>query len=337
MKILKKHDICKLLGAAAKKYIIIAPKEKHGGDILFEETEPVDALPENYVLPYNSLKDFFFPQSEILIPGKNINKKFLFFGVRPCDANAVKFQDLFFSKEPYDIYYLKKRQNSIIITLTCNTPAKNCFCLLSGSGPCLDEKFDLQFTDLGEEFLVTAGNAKGREFIREFGDYFTGANNAQIAEQNTIRNKCKMQMNKIYDMKKIEKKLTEENPAQFWKELGHRCINCGGCEFICPTCFCFNVHDDVSAKSIMRKRSWDSCTFEGYGRMAGGFNPNFAREQRIKRRFYCKLYHSKKWFNMYGCVGCGRCTGVCPVNLEMESFIYSLTVGDNYQSLLKEI
>lgn len=338
MKILKKENLYKLLEAATSKYKLITPQKKLWEDILFEESGPIAELPQGYVLPYNSLKDFFFPQSETLFP-KEIKKekKSLFFGVRPCDIKALNFQDLFFGRKPEDSYYLSKRKNSLIISVACNTPAKSCFCLFSRTGPYLDvqDNFDLQFTDLGDEFIVETGNKKGESFILAYNKFFQEGSAAQEAHKFSCHQKCKMKMEASYDMAKITEKLNSENLDELWKELGFRCTNCGGCEFICPTCFCFNIQDQTFGKEATRKRSWDSCTYEGYSRMAGGANPYEKREYRIKKRFYCKLYHAQKWFNMYACVGCGRCTSVCPVNLEMESFINSLKDSNTYKSLLK--
>lgn len=341
MKVLKKKDLFKLLDKAQGKYTLIVPCRKPWGDILFEESGPTEELPQDYVLPYNSLKDFFFPQSEVLLPKRysKRDRQILFFGVRPCDTKALNFQDFFFKREPEDFYYLSKRQNSLIISVACNTPAKTCFCLFTKSGPYLEEQdnFDLQFTDIGTEYLVEVGNKKGEDFISDNKEFFQESNVTHMQIKNTHHQHCKMKMGAAYDMEEVNKKLAEENLELLWKELGLRCTNCGGCEFICPTCFCFNIQDYIQGKDVIRMRSWDSCTFEGYSRMAGGFNPYYKREERIKKRFYCKLYHAKIWFNMYGCVGCGRCTSVCPVNLEMESSLDSLTKGNTYKSLLKEL
>ncbi len=344
MKILKKAKLFSLLEKASSKYRLILPKEKLWGDMLFEESEPIERLPDNYGVCYNSLKDFFFPQSEVMFGDQTskINSKIkssLFFGVRTCDVKALNFQDFFFGREPKDYYYLTKRENSLVISLACNKPAKGCFCLYLKNSPYLKEQdnFDIQFTDLGEEFIVEAGNKKGENFVKGFKGFLTESSSSQLEKKSELHRKCEMCEGNCYDMTVIGKKMSEEDLDELWEELGWRCTNCGGCEFICPTCFCFNIKDLKYNDTLQRIRLWDSCTYKGYSQMAGGANPYYKRSARIKKRFYCKLYHAVRWFGMFACVGCGRCTAVCPVNLEMESLIASLSKGEKYVSLLNAL
>jgi ferredoxin len=252
----------------------------------------------------------------------------------------VRFQDWFFSQEPKDGPYWSKRDKGIIISFACNEPAQDsCFCILTG-GPCLekDDGFDLQFIDLGKTYLVEVGTKKAEEFLKKYKKFFTPADKNIQDKKHYLKEACAGHFSKKYDIMQLHEKLKNMNLQALWEELGRRCTNCGGCEFICPTCFCFYTQDIEHTKGKgERIRAWDSCCFSGYSRMSGDNNPHEKNSERIRRRFFCKLYNCFRWSGMFGCTGCGRCSFVCPVNLDMESFIASLMVQEKYQPLLKEL
>jgi NAD-dependent dihydropyrimidine dehydrogenase PreA subunit len=107
-----------------------------------------------------------------------------------------------------------------------------------------------------------------------------------------------------------------------WQYVGDQCFECGACSFVCPTCSCFNINDVHSGNSSDRLRTWDSCSYEGYSRMAGGHNPRKPVEDRRNKRFFCKLsYSQSKKYLRPGCVGCGRCAWVCPGNIGLPNVV----------------
>ncbi len=353
---LKKEDLKNLLKAVIKDFRLISPQPANGADFLFQETEDSGKINLNYDITSNTLKEFFFPARETVfeyekrkdgsvetVPGADTFKgETVFLGPRSCDIRAVYFQDCFFGKEPKDSLYWRKRDKSILISFACNKPPrKGCFCVYTNnSGPVLEkgEGFDLQFIDLAGFYLVEVGTGKGKNFIKKYGKLFKQSDEKILAKKSCIKESCLKHFEKEYNIMDIYEKLKDINLEKLWEELGKRCTNCGGCEFICPTCFCFYTQDIEHSKGKgERIRAWDSCIFSGYSRMAGGVNPHEKNSDRISRRFFCKLYNCYKWFGVFGCTGCGRCSFVCPVNLDMESFIASLMKTDRYQPLLKEL
>lgn len=353
--ILSKDKLTGFLKAAARDYGLVAPQSAEGGDFLFQETEDLDKINLNYDTTYNSLKEFFFPAREIIFryerkPGSSfkiipcqdkIKPQTIFFGLRSCDVRAVNFQDAFFAQEPRDALYWQKRERAILVSFACNKPPrKSCFCVFTKGGPFLekDEGFDLQVIDAVKKYLVEAGTKKGEDLINQYRKFFTKAGYNDIQKKSLLKDDCANEFVQKYNLLSIYAKLKHEDLSSLWEELGKRCTNCGGCEFICPTCFCFYTQDiEYSPHRGARIRGWDSCTFSGYSRMAGEVNPHERNSDRISRRFYCKLYNCYNWFKLFACTGCGRCSFVCPVNLDMESFLASLTPANKYQPLLKEL
>lgn len=352
--LIEKEELNSFLKAVMKDYCLVSPQKAGNGDFLFQETQDLDKIDLNYEITSNTLKEFFFPAREtiftyekktggsikIISPGVRPKKEMIFFGLRSCDVRAVYFQDRFFAGEPQDNLYWQKRGKSILIALSCNQPPRqSCFCIFAG-GPCLekDEGFDLQFIDLAKMYLVEIGTDKGRGLIKKYKRFFAEAGKNLADKKQRLKKSCLRHFPKRYDIMHIYEKLKSINLKELWEELGKRCTNCGGCEFICPTCFCFYTQDlNYSSERGERLRAWDSCCFSGYSRMVGDVNPHARNPDRISRRFFCKLYNCYNWFGVFACTGCGRCSFVCPVNLDMESFISSLMQSDKYQPLLKEL
>lgn len=354
--ILKKGKLKDFLRALIKDYRLITPQPASGGDFLFQDTEDLDRINLNYDITSNTLKEFFFPRQEVIFTyhrdtkglikikpvQENIKQETIFFGLRSCDVRAVYFQDLFFTQEPKDNLYWQKRDKSILISFACNKPPQHsCFCVYTKSGPFLEkgQGYDLQFMDLDNEYLVEIGTEKGENLIKKYRRFFSNADKDAVTKKLSLKDNCLREFNQNCDILKIYEKLkNSQDLHNLWQDLGKRCTNCAGCEFICPTCFCFYTQDiEYSPGKGKRIRAWDSCTFSGYSRMSNDYNPHEKNSERISRRFFCKLYNCYNWFGIFACTGCGRCSFVCPVNLDMESFIASLMQGDKYQPLLKEL
>lgn len=353
--ILSKDKLKSFLKAAMEDFCLVTPQPAAGGDFLFQETSDLESINLDYDITSNTLKEFFFPAREAIFKYQKAGNSFkvtpakerfreetIFFGVRSCDVRAVHFCDLFFSQEPKDTLYWRKRQKAVLVTFACNKPPRHtCFCLhTKNSGPVLEkgEGFDLQFIDLAKTYLVEVGTEQGGNLIKRYKRFFSEAGGDMQDKKACLKAGCLRHFSSDYDIMRVYDKLKKANLEGLWEELGKRCTDCGGCEFICPTCFCFYTQDiNHTQNEGERIRAWDSCVFEGYGRMSGGISPHEKNADRVKRRFFCKLYNCYNWFGLFACTGCGRCAFVCPVNLDMESFIASLMQDNIYQPLLREL
>ncbi len=352
---LHKDYLRPLLRKLGKEYRLVGPIDNGYGDTVYSEISDIDnAAIDLDHQPQNSLKSFFFPQSEALAsyivdkepsaanqfysfhPLLPENRPTLYFGVRSCDLFAVLYMDMIFLGGKHrDIYYEQRRRGAVFITLGCCEPFPNCFCNATKNGPFLEFGFDLQLTDLGSKkntYLVETGKAKGKKIVKEWTQFFTEATEEDRRYQYQAvleaRGLFKQQVYVDLACQRLQK---GQEPEKILSELSRRCQDCGGCAYICPTCTCFTITDQKrDNESGERIRSWDACTFAGFTRMAGDHNPVEMERQRVRKRFYHKLKHDVEKHGRSSCVGCGRCVDMCFGGVDIIRFINSITeAGEN--------
>ncbi len=340
--ILPKDNLIPLLRKLGKEARLIAPVKNDYGDTLFTEISDLDTVKidlDNQ--PQASLKPFLLPQQETLAQYSIDEGEYTFtppeeeqptiyFGVRSCDLTAVLYMDLIFSKPSWDTTYFARRNQSLIITLGCNTPFANCFCEATGSGPYLEFGYGLQFIDLGDRYLVSAGRRKGADILDKWGYFFREVQEEDRKARYQLFLEARGKFTRNVQVDHACRILQERPvPEQVLEKLSSRCYDCGGCAYVCPTCTCFSVDDMVlDKKHGLRLRSWDACTSSGFTRMAGGHNPVDRRRHALKRRFLHKL---KDDFSRHGkpsCTGCGRCIDICFGGVDITTFIDLVTAAE---------
>ncbi len=335
--LLKKDHLKPFIRKLAKDYRIVAPLLNEHGDTMFNPVADLDR--EEVDLdnqPQNSIKQFFFPQTEAIYeyscaePGryefheaKLGTDPTIFFGVRPCDLSALLYLDVIFLRDAKDPFYLRRREVSILIGLNCNRPFENCFCNATRNGPHQEFGFDLQLTDLGDRFLVEVGRARGEELVNRWHQFFVPATASDSQAQYQALLEARGSFPRQIHVDQAIKRLREgEADPQIWQFLSQRCQDCGGCAYVCPTCTCFTISDHpASATAGTRLRSWDACTFSGFTRMAGGHNPVRRDSAAIRQRFLHKLLYDVEKHGRPSCVGCGRCVGICFGGTDIVRFI----------------
>ncbi len=332
--ILKKDNLVPLLRKLRKGGKLAAPVQNRHGDTLFEVVDDFDR--QHIDLEHQaqaSLKAFFFPQNDPVATYQcgddydfqpvSAGEPIVFFGLRSCDLTALLYMDVIFSQNGLDPLYFARRREAVLISLGCNEPFANCFCNNTRSGPFLEDGFDLQFTDLGGSFFVEADRARGRELLERWACFFVPAQEED----------CKKQYQAVLEARSRFKKNVHVGPAikklaagpdleEVWRELSSRCQDCGGCAYICPTCTCFTIVDQpVDDTHGIRLRQWDSCTFAGFTRLAGGHNPVNHAAHAVRRRFLHKLKTDVEKHGRPSCVGCGRCVDICFGGVDMIRFV----------------
>jgi ferredoxin len=342
-RILQKRNINDLLARAGKNREVYLPLEGMGGDVQFVRLADTGEL-ENLNLNYDKLvippKNIGFPQLESLFEFKDgtVNPTVqtpspkLLFGLRACDQKGLLFVEDFFRRNYEDIYYLSRMQERLTVVIGCTSSSPNCFCTSTGTGPFLEEGFDLQLIDLGERYLVEVGSENGEKFIGEFEDLFRTASEEALNRSKEAKAAAERSVALQLDFNQAIRRVCEDDvPREIYMEIAERCISCGGCLYVCPTCTCFNVFDDMKEGEGARFRNWDGCVFEGYTREASNYNPRRKKHLRAARRYQHKLKYDYQETGISGCVGCGRCLTSCPVDIGISSFIERLTGPDPEQ------
>lgn len=304
-------------------------------DVRFEllDAEAGNPIIFNYKNTVRPPKEIFFPQREVLLSFQSdslravplSHEKIIIFGIRPCDARSLTCLDKIFCDGRYqDPYYLFRRENSLIISLACDEPEATCFCTSMGGSPAGKEGADILAFRMEEKLLFEAVTERGTEFINEHDASFrpAGAHDDAAVE---ARVGAAEDLLRDIDLNGLKQKLDRDFEHPIWEELSRRCWGCGVCSYLCPTCHCFDINDEVDGRSFgVRIRTWDSCQYPNFTLHASGHNPRGDTRQRLRQRIMHKFSYTVESHGLAFCVGCGRCVRNCPVNLDLREMLVSL-------------
>lgn len=339
-KVLKKERLEGFLESLLNDHIVFGPVKK-GNLCLFDHIESVNDIFKGTGNTMNSAKDALFPQTERLFSYRHsdnaaaqINvpptegKSHVLFGIRPCDARGLLLLDKVFGGSLQDPYYCEKREKTVVIGMACEKPDPRCFCLALGGGPCSSEGSDLLLLDIGDQYLVRAETVKGRALLEN--KAFQRTNKEALVRANLVEKEAENSINRaVLGQVRIgegfEKHLETLFNDPIWDDITESCIGCGICTYLCPTCHCFDIQDEVGRSTGERIRIWDSCQFPLFTQQASGVNPRPSAKERFRQRIMHKLCYLPQNGNPLGCVGCGRCVTECPVNLDIREVIQKLS------------
>jgi sulfhydrogenase subunit beta (sulfur reductase) len=269
------------------------------------------------------------PQAGIMKEAPKDYAPRVIFGIRPCDARAFQLVDVNFDTPQYrDPWWVQRREATTLVGLACNQPCSACFCTTVGTGPFDPTGLDVMLVDLGTGYLAQACTDKGAKLLAAVtgvapvpGDAKKQVAALQKAAEASLPIQFQPEQLAGKDMKELFN-------APFWDEVQFSCINCGTCTFLCPTCWCFDVQDEVHQEQGSRIRIWDSCMFPLFTFHGSGHNPRAQKLQRVRQRFMHKLkYYVDKYENGVACVGCGRCVQHCPVNIDIRRVAAMMTAS----------
>jgi len=331
-KTITREKLSGLLDGLAEKYRLFAPV-MNDNIVTFAEVKKGSEVALEFTNSREPPKKIFFPQSETLfsyskegnrhVP-EQMEKKTVVFGMRPCDAKALSLLDNVFNSPDYqDPYYVEKRHNTIIVTLACNNPQISCFCTSFDLGPFSKTGSDVFVVNLGEKFLLEAVTEKGDALLQEISE-LNKAEEKEIQQAKELQTVSENKIKRRIQTNGIAEKLDGMFDHPLWDEIHEKCLCCGVCSFLCPTCHCFDINDEALDGNGQRVRTWDCCMFPDFTLEASGHNPRPTGRERMRQRIMHKFNYFVKNYGQFACVGCGRCLRNCPVSTDIIKVIEAI-------------
>jgi sulfite reductase subunit B len=348
MRIISKENFTEFVNALIKdsSLNIIGVKAK-GDKFAFGPLESANELRLDYDVTLLPPKKYFFPQRETLVT-YNVGKGFsaknpseikptVIIGVHPYDMIALLHMDEIFSETKSDPYYFEKRKSSIIIGVNIQKMSKWCFASYMGCTT-VEFGYDLMLTDLGNRYAINIGSQKGEQLLDKYGKNVDNAlaRDIQLVGQKKREIMAMTQQKLDFPPELIPEMLSKSyEDSMFWEKHSEKCLACGSCVLVCPTCYCFDVKDnpDLSLEHGERVRTWDGCLLEDFAKIASGENFRPTRPTRYRHRYFKKGKYLFDRFGFISCVGCGRCSSNClpnianPVNLFNDMYHESQNSG----------
>lgn len=310
--------------------------EHNGGSYRIRKTN--DERVFGYTVAPQSWKRFLLPPMARLwqanrsaknmqaVDEEDQTEKQAFIGARSCEIHAIAIQDKVFLKGEYsDSQYKTHRESTFVLAANCSTAGKNCFCASMGTGPKATFGYDIALTEVLENgthfFVLDAGSERGGSVIESITNRTTTE-----AESKAADRVCEaVEMRKTLDTDGIKELLYRNYENGRWTEVAGRCLTCGNCTLVCPTCFCNSVYDvtDLTAKHAERWRKWDSCFTAEFSYIHGG-SIRTSPMSRYRQWMTHKLGTWIDQFGVSGCVGCGRCITWCPVGIDITEEAHAI-------------
>jgi ferredoxin len=314
--------------------------EQDGGQYRLVPGDP--ALAFEYVVGPDGPKSYLFPsqlrlfayhvEGEAFVPdeGSPQPPKLAMLGVRPCELAAIAVQDRVFGVDKpgtfrceSETWYAEVRRQALLLAVNCTRPSGTCFCASWGTGPKATAGFDLALTEMRTGFVVDVGSDRGAALMKQLDVRPPTEAELELADLKLQR--ASEQMGRQLDTEGVKELLDDELEHPEWDHVSRRCLSCGNCTMVCPTCFCCTVSDatHLGGKKVTRLRQWESCYTLQFTYTTMG-----PERSSIRGRYRHWLRHKLgTWWDQFGtsgCVGCGRCITWCPVGIDLTEEISRL-------------
>ncbi|MBD3380087.1 MAG: Ni/Fe hydrogenase subunit beta [Candidatus Omnitrophica bacterium] len=339
---LAKDDLGKFIDLLKEKHRVVAPVKKEnlfvfadisGGEDMSLEYIPTIIPPKKYIMPQKESLGKF-DMGEVSMKDTSIEMEpTVIFGMHTCDIDGLECLDVVFHKDPADPYYKKRRKNVTIIGYECMFPCDEYATCVTMDTHVPKAGYDIMMTDAGDKYILHVNSKQGDAIIGS-GNIFKEADQDAIKKElKDLREKklpkFKRALNPGY--KELQPLFEKSyNNTGVWDDVGRRCVSCGNCTAVCPTCYCFDVYDDVKLDMSggERGRVWDSCQLNEFAEVAGGENFREERSSRQRHRYYRKFDYPVRKHDKFFCTGCGRCTRTCMAKISLIETVNDLAKGE---------
>lgn len=303
---------------------LLAPTDRDGRS----ELNPVESPSEvakGHRQTVLSAKEVVFPKVEQILSYQMHNKTVdlqdaqpqaaptVVFGIRPCEAKGFAALDAVFNWDSRDPFFNARMAAMTVVGLSCTQCDEACFCTSVGGGPGDTAGSDILLTPVATGFLAQVLTDKGRAIQALAPDLFAPA--AGVAFPPLA------QVPVAFDHQALTAQLPAKFESPLWTDQSLACLGCGACAFVCPTCVCFDLQEEADAKGGRRLRTWDSCGYKMFTLHASGHNPRSTQAARWRQRVYHKFSYYPERYGLLGCVGCGKCTRACPVDMNLKAHL----------------
>jgi len=278
-------------------------------------TRPITIGPRIPLLP---LKTLFLPRVEELFhfdaragtvtPAAGLARDQIVLGALACDLRCLELLDRVLLAEPADDRYLERRERTTLVALACTGESEACFCASLGIDPLRPSGADALMSPVAGGYVIEPLSDKGEQLLERLGPF--------------VRATTEEELDAAAGLTSISRDDVSLDPppggwpevwdSDAWADTAARCIGCGICTVLCPTCHCFDVRDEKRGPTGTRFRVWDSCMSQQFTEMAHGMNPRPEHFSRVRQRFMHKLVYFPERYGAHACVGCGRCARWCP-------------------------
>jgi ferredoxin len=325
MKKISNAELKRWLDALAGEQTLIAPMDV-SGVLLYRPVQNSGDIAWGFTRTEMSVKDAFFPitdsilsiqkkDGQVQVSATLPEGKQVIFGVRPCDAHGLRILDAsFIEKEPVDPYYATRRENSILIGMSCQSLQSSCFCTSVGGSPDDSTHMDIMLYETDNGYALEVVSPKGQALLENV-NFETDEVDKPVYSYPVPEFPNPVSVN-----------WASHFSDDYWQEISDRCLSCRVCAYVCPTCRCFITRDEPAQGKgeFERLRCWDSCNGANYRMVAGGHRPRSEKSERLRNRFLCKFLYYASQYELQessSCTGCGRCVEACPVNVDITEIL----------------
>jgi len=334
--VIKKEDVPRWLEHLKKKARLYAPRKKENR-FIFRPVKDVNEVCLEYIPTILPPKKYYFPQKEKLLkfsiePFKTAKaiaefEEYILFAVHTCDIAGIQCMDVVFRDGPEDPNYLNRKDKMSIIGIECLDYCDEYANCASMATNVPRGGYDLMLVDIGDKFILHINSEKGELLIKGL-TYVKEARDADMEGLERAREAKKKNFKEEFDahLPEVYQSFDRSFHSPVWEDVGRRCVACGNCTAVCPTCYCFDVADevDLSLNEGVRYRLWNSCQMDDFAKVAGGDDFRKGRDSRQRHRYYRKFKYPVDKFNRYFCTGCGRCSRSCMAGISLVETVNSL-------------